>query len=209
VWSLVRAPFEHGVALIAIVLTGYMPLTLWRHMTGPVSLFLRRNFSLMYHRNVTPLDLLISRLALEFAGASAAFLIVYGVLLVSGFIEPFADMGLALAGWGLMGAFAAGTALMIAAGSEYSETIEKFIPPLQYLIVPLSGCFFMVEWLPERAQQLIFYMPLVHAYESFRAGYFGPAVVTHYSFAYAVPWAIGLLALGCLMVTLVRDRVHA
>lgn len=207
-WSMIRAPYEHGVALVAIVLTGYMPLTLWRHMTGPFPQFLRRNFDLMFHRNVTPLDLLFSRLALEFAGTTGAFFVVYGTLLTLGVVEPFHDIGTALAGWFLMGGMATGTALIIAAGSEYSEVVERYIGPIQYLLVPISGAFFMVEWLPKRAQDMIFYVPLTHAYEAFRAGYFGPTVVTHYSFAYAVPWALGLMGLGFVLVVAVQDRIH-
>jgi capsular polysaccharide transport system permease protein len=32
-WTLIHAPFEHGLTVVALVLTGYMPLTLWRHTT--------------------------------------------------------------------------------------------------------------------------------------------------------------------------------
>src|SRR5262245_54023087 len=34
IWSLIRPPYEHGVQIVAIVLTGYMPLTLWRHIAN-------------------------------------------------------------------------------------------------------------------------------------------------------------------------------
>ena len=34
IWSVAKGEQEHGIEIIAFVLTGYMPLTLWRHMTN-------------------------------------------------------------------------------------------------------------------------------------------------------------------------------
>jgi ABC-type polysaccharide/polyol phosphate export permease len=51
---------EHGVPLVALLLSGYMPLTLWRHLTNRGIFLLRRNMGMLYHRNgaVKPLILL-------------------------------------------------------------------------------------------------------------------------------------------------------
>ncbi|WP_439496036.1 ABC transporter permease [Bosea sp. (in: a-proteobacteria)] len=208
-WSILKPPFEHGLQVVAIVFTGYLPLTLWRHMTMPAVFILRSSRNLLYHRNVTYLDAVISRLALEFLGTTAALLIVYGVLFAFGVLGPIYDFSLMLAGWLLMAGLGFGFGCMLAAASEYSEIFERFMQPIQYLLVPLSGAFFMVEWFSAKGQKVILYMPMVHAYEAFRGGFFGPSTVTHYSLGYGAAWALGVTGLGLWLIEKVRDRVHS
>jgi capsular polysaccharide transport system permease protein len=208
VWSLLKSPYQHGVQVIAIVLTGYMPMTVWRHMTSSSSHILRASKHLLFHRNITYFDAILSRLSLEFIGVTAAFAAAYTIMVTLKLVSPIYDLGLMLAGWFMMAGLAFGFGTMLAAATEYSEVLEKFIQPLQYLIVPISGCFFMVDWLPYKAQQAVLYMPLVHAYESFRAGFFGPSVATHFSLTYGYLWALGMTAVGFWLIEKVRDRVH-
>src|SRR5262245_54593735 len=93
VWSLIRVPFEHGIPLVAFVLTGYMPLTLWRHITnGGLHAFLR-NSGLLYHRHVSLLDVFFTIVTLEFAGTTTAFFLVAATLIATGAVDPPHDIG--------------------------------------------------------------------------------------------------------------------
>jgi capsular polysaccharide transport system permease protein len=85
---------------------------------------------------------------------------------------------------------------------------ERFIQPYQYLMLPLSGTFFMVDWLPTSAQNLIWFNPTVHCYEMFRAGFFGEEVTTHFTGWYPLVWAVTLVTLGIWGLGRVRDRIH-
>src|SRR5262245_43972077 len=196
IWSLIRPPYEHGIQIVAIVLTGYMPLTLWRHITNAGVTAFRRNIGLLYHRHVTLIDTLLARTLLEFAGTTCALLVVYGVLLSADIVEGMADPGLAAMAWLLMGLLSAGVAVNFAVLTEYSEVTERFIQPFQYLMLPLSGTFFMVEWLPTLGRELIWYNPTVHCYEMFRAGFFGEGVNTYYDAWYPLLWSLLLLFAG-------------
>ena len=86
----------------------------------------------------------------------------------------------------------AGVGLIISAATEVYEMTEKFIQPSQYLALPLSGVFFMVDWLPSDFQRLILWNPSIHCFEMFRAGYFGEAVVAHYDPMYLAMWSASL-----------------
>src|ERR1044071_5447486 len=55
-WSQIRSPFEHGVPMIAFVWSGYLPLLVFRHVAGHALYVIRHNGSMLYHRQVTPLD---------------------------------------------------------------------------------------------------------------------------------------------------------
>jgi capsular polysaccharide transport system permease protein len=208
VWSMIRPPFEHGVQILSLVLTGYMPLTLWRHITNGSIFLFRRNIGLLYHRNIGLMDTFVSQTLLEFAGTTTALAVVTAVLLAAGLVEPPRDIGLVAAAWLLMGIYALGVSLIIAVLTEYSDSAEKFIQPFQYLMIPLSGTFFMVEWLPTLGQTLIWYNPTVHCFEMFRAGFFGENVKTHYVAFYPLIWAIGLIGVGIWGIDKIRDRIH-
>jgi capsular polysaccharide transport system permease protein len=75
IWTYVRTPYEHGLPITAFVWTGYMPILIFRHVTGGALYSFRNNAAMLYHRRVTPLDLFIGRQGLEALGnlASVAF----------------------------------------------------------------------------------------------------------------------------------------
>lgn len=208
VWSLFRSPHERGVQLVALVMTGYMPLTLYRHIVGGCLHVYRRSVPLLYHRNITFIDVLVANCMLEFLGTSAALTIVYSVLALSGITSPIRDIGLAVAGWMTMAFLSFGLASLFAALSEISDTFERFIQPIQYLLLPISGIFYMVEWLPYKARQLIWWVPHSHCYEMFRAGFFGEHVTTHWTWWYPLLWALGLTAAGLGLIENARRNIH-
>lgn len=107
-----------------------------------------------------------------------------------------------------MAALGAGVGLIIAGLTEVSDLPEKFIGPLQYLTLPISGCFFLLDWLPSQPREIILYFPLVHAFETFRKGYFGPDIVTYGDPAYGFACALVLIGLGAIGVRIARDRVE-
>lgn len=207
VWSLMGAQ-KHGVTVAEVVFTGYMPLTLWRHMTnGGVRLFTSSR-DLLFHRRITLFDILFGRIVLEFIGTSAALLAVWIVLNSFGVIQDIARLDLLLLGWLMMAFAAMAFCAVLATLTEYSETSERFVQPMQYLNIPLSGCFFFVDWLPPWAQTLILYHPLVHCYEAFRAGYFGDAITTYFSFPYFAACAFVMSFVGILGVHKARGLIE-
>lgn len=207
-WSAIKPPLEHGVQIVALVLTGYMPLTLFRHITSPAAFLYRRSIPFLYHRHISFIDVLLAKGALEFMGTTTALLVVYGVLLLAGLTSPIVDPGLVIAGWLSLAFLSVGFASAVAVLTELSEAAERFIQPFQYLLVPLSGTFFMVDWLPKSAQDLIWYMPLVHCFEMFRAGFFGEGVITHWTWWYPLVWGVGLLGVGLSGIDSARERIH-
>ncbi len=106
-----------------------------------------------------------------------------------------------------MACIASGLACLYAGLSESVAAVEKFLPAFNYLLLPVSGCFFMVEWLPAKVQELVLYIPLVHAFEAVRSGMFGPSVVTHFSLFYGFSSACFMAAVGMVLINWVRDRV--
>ncbi len=140
-WSILKGGYDHGIQVIAFVFTGYMPLTLQRHMSNSAVFILRMSKSTLIHRNITYYDNLISRIVLEFTATSAAALIIYSFLTSLMLMTPAYDFGQMLLGWFLMAIISAGIAFVYAGISEAYEVAEKLLPAFNYLMLPLCGFF--------------------------------------------------------------------
>ena len=208
IWSFIHEPLMHGVPIVEMVFTGYMPLTLWRHMNGPMGLIIRRNSGMLYHRPVSHVDIMLARSVLEFVSTSAGAAIIYFVLATTGMVEPIVHPALVLAGWLYTGWYFGAMGLLIAALTEYWEIAEKFIQPFNYLMLPLSGVFFMVDWLPYYAQKLIVFNPSIHCFEMIRDGFIGEAVTTHYDVAYITASSMVMTMAALVAIYNVRDAVQ-
>lgn len=207
VWSLIRPPVYHGVSIIAFVLTGYMPLTMWRHLMNSTNRILSGNVTLLYHRVISHIDILMARLVLEFLSTTTALLVVYLTVLSLGFVEPIYDYSLVLLGWLLTSWYFGAAGMVVAALGEIWEPSDKFIQPIQYLALPVSGVFFMVDWMPAFAQKLLWYNPTIHCFEIFRAGFFGPTQTTHYDAWFLIAACVAMTALGVFAMKHVREHI--
>ena len=191
------AGFNHGSTLpiVAFAITGYSSVLMWRNSVSRANSALHQNFNLLYHRNVRAIDVFITRIALEIAGATGSFIVLSLVFTFIGAISPPDDYSLVVVGWFMLAWFGASLALTIGAASAYSEIVDRIWHPLSYFMFPLSGAAFMVDWLPASGQKVVLWLPMVHGVEMVREGYFGRQVHTHYDLAY--------MAACCLVLTLV------
>jgi capsular polysaccharide transport system permease protein len=207
-WSVIYGERNHGVRVIPLVLTGYTFLTLWRHMPSRLTHAFRQGSGLLFHRTVRPADILVARGILEAIGVLIAFFVAYIPLGMLGVIEPVSDYLVLLGAWSLMCFFSFGAAMVIVALAHFSDVFERMVQPIMYLILPLTGVFYMVYWLPPVARSLVLYSPLVNAMEMFRGGYFGGTVPTFWSVAYVLIWGIVLNALGWVLVLKAQRHIE-
>jgi capsular polysaccharide transport system permease protein len=207
-WGLIKPEFEHGIRVVPFVVTGYMCLILSRHIIQHGMNCVRANSGLLYHRHITVMHLFIARLALEFVGVSFAFFVIFGFLALIGQMAPPQNLPLVYAGWVLMAWMAVGLALIFGALSEIFEFVERVVGVVTYLMVPMSGAFYMAAWIPGAFRKFLLALPFIHPVEMIRAGFFGEFVTTYYSTPYAIAWGAGLTLLGLALLRLVRDRVE-
>ena len=145
---------------------------------------IQENLALLYHRNVQVLDVFISRILLEIAGATASFITLSVFFIGIESIQPPVDALKVVFGWFMLAWFGSSLALAIGAATAYSEIVDRIWHPTAYLLFPLSGAAFMVEWMPPAAREYILLLPMVHGVELVREGYFGNVVRTHYDMGY-------------------------
>ncbi len=195
------------VSTVTFALTGYILLTLFRHVVGSCIRILRRNLGLRFHLNVKPLDIYTARVLLESLGCLAAFYVAYLPLSVLRVIEPMRDPLLAMGAYGLQVWFCFSFGLILAALSEFSEVAERVLPVTTYLTLPLTGAFTMQSWLPANAREILAWSPMVNTVEMFRAGMFSADVTTFWDAWFVVWWCFAQTVIGLILFDHVRRRV--
>jgi ABC-type polysaccharide/polyol phosphate export permease len=195
-WTLSGSMHGSSLPIVAFAVTGYSSVLLWRNMPARLIGSVGPNLALMYHRNVKVIDIFLSRLVLEAAGATMSFVVLGLVFYGIGWMKPPDDIMKVLAGWALLAWFGFSLAILLGAFSERTEIIEKTWFPAAYLLFPLSGAAFIVDALPPRAQEIILLLPMVHGVELLREGYFGTVFTAHYNIPYVITWCVALTILG-------------
>lgn len=207
VWMFIFPSGKHGLNLFTFVLGSYVPLTLWRHLSG-IPFLMKMNVGLLYFRRITIFDIILAYMLTETLVISAAGIATYLIFLSFDLVGPVQDPAMLLLGWMMMCWFGFGAGCLTAGLSEKYEVVGHLVPPMQYLTLPISGVFFMVAWLPPTARDHALLVPLVHIYEMIRAGLFGDAVRTYYSVPYVTVFAIVQTALGVWAVSSARARLR-
>ena len=200
-WRFIRGPYEHGILVVSFVWSGYMPILLFRHMGARMLSAVRLNMSLFYHRNVTPFDAIVSRMAIEIIGnygsAAISFLLLYHL----GAVDWPYDMPLLFLGYLYMTWWCVAVGFFIAAFSDRTPIFEKVWSPVSYIYLAASGFPYMASWLPGWLRPIMLaVMPSLPCYEMIRGGLYGPKVHVYYdltrlSFTLAGITLFGLLGL--------------
>ena len=206
-WSLTKPAYEHGVRLAPFIMTGYMSLLLFRHQIALSLGALQANIGLMHHRQIAVLHLFLARNLLEILGATGAFIVVYAAMIALRQASLPHDWLLLYSGWLLLAWMAMGFALILAGLALRFEVMERVVPVLSYILIPVSGVFFMVAWLPPAYRELYLLVPFPHPVEMIRAAVFGEFTPTYYDASYALAWAAVFNILGMALIYGARDRV--
>ena len=162
---------------------------------------------LLFHRNISLIDVLVARSLLEIVGIITAFFVAWTPLVLLGFVDPMRDPLLFAGGYLLQAWFALAVGLIVAALSEIYEVTEQFLPPLLYITLPFTGVFNMAAWLPQRWREATLWSPLVNCVEMLRAGMFPGDIVAYYDPMYVVYWSLALTALALPLVQYARRFV--
>jgi capsular polysaccharide transport system permease protein len=158
---------------------------------------------------VTPLDLMIGRVGLEVIGNLAATALSFFVLYMLGYLEWPHNPSLFLIGLFYMIWWSVAVALIIGAWSERSDLVEHIWQPISYMYLPISGFFYMADWLPIALRNVaLTLLPSLHSYEMIRGGLFGGRVQVFYDFSYVSFVLAGLTLLGLWLVRDVRRHIQ-
>lgn len=203
-WTFIKGPTEYGISVVAFVASGYIPLVMFRSTISRAVRAFSANSSLLYHRQVTILDLVTVRFLVELIGSMMAYFLVAVILMLVGLFPMPANLGMLLFGFFLYGFFTFSVALILAPLSEVSETLEKFMPVTTYLMVPFSGTFNLTSWLAPEIREVMLYSPPVSAMELQRYGIWGGKITPYYDVPYSIAVSMILMLIGLALCRSIR-----
>lgn len=199
-WSALRTVHGSDIPIIAFAVTGYSSILLWRNMPSRCVGALKSNATLLFHRQVTIMDVYAARILLEWVATTTAF-----VVLVIGFYA-FDLMKLpenllqVVGGWMLLGWFGVGLGLTIGGLSEKFDIVGKLWPSFAFMLMPLSGVAYIVDALPQKLQEIVLWLPMLNALEYLREGWFGSTFRAHYDIPYVLICNLCLTFIGFSLV---------
>jgi ABC-type polysaccharide/polyol phosphate export permease len=199
-WTATKTIHGSNIPIVAFALTGYSSLMMWRNMPNRALSAVTSNMSLLYHRQVTIMDIYTSRILLEFMAGTTSFVALGVIFYAFGWLTLPEDSLQVLGGWMLLAWFGAGLGLTVGGLSEKFDVVKKLWPPFAFLLFPLSGVAFIADALPPHMREIVLWLPMLNALEYLREGWFGSAMHAHYDVPYVMIFNLVLTFMGLSLV---------
>lgn len=207
-WYAVKLHTLVNVPIVAFAVTGYSSVLIWRTATNRCAKAIEPNIGLLYHRNVKVIDLFITRVLLELAGGTVSFALLTLIFSSLGAMRLPVDMLTVLGGWLLLCWLAFALGFIVGALSERSDNFERIWQVVNYLLFPISGAVYMVDWLPRQLQEIVLWLPMVHGVEMVRHGFWGDLARTYENPAYFAICNLVLTLIGLALVRISERKVE-
>lgn len=161
-----------GMHAFAFTLLGYTIFIIFRNIFNRADHTLEASSNLLLHRVIKPLDIVLSKALVEMAGVICSLVILTGI----GTALDLSNVPVRPLYWflaiGLMCWLSLSLAIIVAAYTYESHLLSRFVHPFSYFMIPLSGAFFTVSFLPSWAREPMLWNPLVCIFEIARYGQF-------------------------------------
>lgn len=193
---------------ITFSVVGYTIFIMFRAIVSRSDGVMAGNAPLLYHRMVTVFDIVLARALLEAAGSFVSFVILLSLLIAIGYahfpVRPLMLLlGIAYVFW-----FAFSLSMLIVGGTYENRTLERLIHPFTYFMIPLSGAFYRVGWLPQPYRHYLLWFPFPQFFEIVRYGAFQNTSLEYVNFVYITGIMLALTFLGLIAVRSVRQRIQ-
>ena len=197
-----------GIDPVAFSICGYSIFIMFRGMITRSEGTLESNSPLLYHRSVSIFDMMFSRALLEASGTFVTYVVLIGFAIIIGRADLPARPDQVLLAVFLMFWFSFAGSMLIVALTHDNPLAGRMVHPACYLLMPASGGFFMLVWIPQPYRLWLSYFPLVDIFEILRYGQFESAKDTYCYVNYIVFWNLFLSYFGIVALRKVRRRVH-
>jgi capsular polysaccharide transport system permease protein len=207
VWTFMRGAEENGVSIVAIIGSGYLPLTFFRNAANRSAKIVEANSGLLYHRQVKMLDFVFTRVLIEFIGSMMAYVFFAVVMGFFGLFPIPWNIGIVIGGFLLYAFFTLSVCLVLAPLSEVSELVEKLLPVTVYIMIPFSGTFNMNSWLAPKVRDVMLWSPPANAMEVMRYGLFGGKVQPYYDIPETLAFSMICTLFGLILCRQIRRKI--
>jgi capsular polysaccharide transport system permease protein len=197
-----------GLEVVPFLTTGFVPFGLFRESAQRSLSAIGANRGLLFYPQVRPLDLVLSRIILEFGTQVIVFVLIMTAVCLYDWNYPNVDLLKLLCGFLLAFGLGASLGLVLCGLSVYSPTVERLLGPMLRPLFWASGLFYAPSMLPEKVRSLLLYNPMVHAIELVRDGWFEQYHPAEISIEYVLAWIGVLLLAGLGLERIARRRIQ-
>jgi capsular polysaccharide transport system permease protein len=187
---------------------GYTVFILFRGIVNRAEGAVEANAPLLYHRQVTVLDIIFARSLLEFAGVFSTFTIIMTLLCFVGLADPPARPLYLMLGWLMMYLYCVGHSLLITAATYENRTLGRLVHPYTYFMTGLSGSFYQVSWLPPGVRWWAGWLPTTSIFETARYGWFQSTTDDYAYYVYTFGVCLVTIWMGLVLIRRMRDKIH-
>ena len=197
-----------GINPVAFTVIGYCIFIIFRGVVNRAEGALESNAPLLYHRMVTIFDISLARALLELAGCVSALVVLLTIVIMLDYtglpVRPlYLVLGIFYVWW-----VAFGVSLIITGATYEKPTFGRLVHPFSYFMIPLSGAFYQVGWVPQPYRDWLLWLPLPHMFEIVRYGQFESATLEYVDYVYITAMCMVLTLLGLISVDLSRKRIQ-
>ncbi|WP_323033764.1 ABC transporter permease [Paracoccus sp. (in: a-proteobacteria)] len=180
--------------------TGYLPFAMFNNLTNKVASSIRYSRPFLAYPSVTFIDALLARVILNVLTHIAVIAIVIGGIFVAFQLPGPVDMALVFEALLLVALLATGVGTLNCYLMTAFPIWERVWHILTRPLFLISGVFFLYDQMPARAQDLLWYNPLIHCVGLMRSGFYPTYEATYVSRTYVVTIALALLLAGLALL---------
>lgn len=199
---------QAGIAPYPFTLLGYCLFMLFRNNFNRSEATVLNSKTLLYHKMVTPLDLLIVQTVVEFIGVCGAFAVLMTIGIAAGIADlparPLFLIGAAL----LMAWLSFALTLIVATYASTHHLISRLVHPTSYFMLPASGAFVTMNFLPPWLRPYMAWNPMMTICEIGRYGQFQTASPDYMYPLFAIAVCTGLTYWGMVVIRGLRQYIH-
>lgn len=187
--------------------SGHLAYHIYMDISRSVSASVNGNRALLRFPRITMIDVVFARFLLQMLTSFVAFFVIMTLIISLFDIQiklEFKFIIMALFYACLLGV---GIGALNCVLFAFVPTWERIFKILNRPLFLLSGIFYIYEDLPNQAQALIWWNPLIHITATMRRGFYAEYHAAFVSPAYVLGLGLGTLMLGIFLLRMLRARV--
>lgn len=203
-----RTSYSGNISALPLAVFGYTVFIMFRGIVNRSEGAMEANGPLLYHRMVTVEDVVFARAVLEAGGTSANIIIMVSLMTLLGFTDLPARPLYVMMGVGFLFWMSFAQSLIVTAISHDNKTVGRLVHVYTYFMIPLSGAFFQLEWLPASFRDALLWSPMPHIFEMARYGEFEAATDKYFDILFLTSWCMVLTLFGFISTRIMRRHMH-
>lgn len=197
-----------GMGPFPFTVIGYCTFIIFRNTFNRAPAMIQGAAPLMHHRMITPFDVVLANAVVEMCGCFSSLVLLMTVAVILGIAEPPVRPLYLLFAVFQMSWLTLSMSLIVASYAYDNHLLERFVHPFSYFMIPLSGAFFTMSFLPIWARDYMAWNPMMSIFETARYGQFKSGTDDHIHTGYTIAVCAAFTYWGLLAIRRLRTRIH-